>query len=288
MKKIILLVILLAAIFQQARAADAPDVALVKQGNVFYGEGRLDEALVLYKKALALNPNNFFAYMNCGYVFAAKGDNKTALVYLEKAYSIQPEEQLKQGMDRLRRLEEKEFFRTDNPLKFSKKIGFNVSTLVSEPGSYDLKTGINTGLEAIYGFGGIFSAQAGLFYTQKGGKVKGVTDSYLFFDYIELPAAVKISFTPIKELMTGIYFGGFTAVKTAVKNKVSGIEYERSGYYELFDFGLFGGVEATYPLFGIMWISLDFRFSQGMADISKDPLTNVTNPVFTTFFGIIF
>jgi tetratricopeptide (TPR) repeat protein len=288
MKKFTIAFMLLALFFAQAAAEDAADVALVKQGNVLYKEGRLDEALVYYKKAISTNPLNFFAQMNSGYVYAAKGDNKTALIYLEKAYSLQPEEQLKQGIEKLKRFEKKEFFKTDNPLKFSKKIGFNISTLAGSGASYDLKTGLNTGFEAVYGFGELLSAQAGLFYTQKGGKIKGAIDSFVFLDYIEIPASVKISFTPISELMTGVYFGGSVAVKTAAKNKTAGIETEQSSVYELFDYALLGGIEATYPVFGIFWISADLRFSQGMSDIRKDPLIKNQNPVFTAYFGLIF
>lgn len=288
MKKTLLLCILLAMAYTSAFAEDASDVALVKQGNALYKAGKLDTAIMYFKKAITVNPSNPFAYMNCGYAYSAKGENKTALTYLEKAYELQPEDQLKQGIEKLKLLEKYGLFKTENPLKFSKKIGFNISGLSDNSASYDLKTGLNTGLEAIYGFGELLSFQAGLFYTQKGGKNKALLDSYLFLDYIELPAAVKISFTPIKELLTGIYFGGSASVKIASKLKTAGIETDQSSAYELFDYGLFGGIEATYPVFGIFWISADLRFSQGLSDISKNTSIKVSNSLFTAYFGIIF
>jgi hypothetical protein len=288
MKKILFFIILISTVFAQAYAEDAPDVVLVKQGNALYQQGRLDEAIIYYRKAISMNTSNSYAYMNCGYAYAAKGDNKSALPYLEKAYSLQPEAELKQGIDRLKGLEKNGLFKSDNPLKFSKKIGFNISTIVNSAAPYDLKTGLNTGLEAIYGFGELLSVQAGLFYTQEGGKTKDVIDQYIFLDYIELPAAVKISITPIKELMTGIYFGGFAGVKTAAKMKTSGIETELSSSYELFDFGLLGGIEATYPVFGLFWITADLRLSGGLNDIFKSPLAKEANTVFTAYFGLIF
>jgi tetratricopeptide (TPR) repeat protein len=287
MKKIFYILIFALALSAQSYAEDMPDVALVKQGNALYQQGRLDEAIVCYRKAITSNPSNSFAYMNCGYAYAAKGDNKTALPYLEKAYSLQPEDELKKGIDRLKGLEKNGLFKSDNPLKFSKKIGFNISTLAGSA-SYDLKTGLNTGIEAVYGFGELFSAQAGLFYTQKGGKEKNALDSYIFLDYVEIPAAIKFSVTPLKELMASAYFGGSLAVKTAAKRRAVGKESGVNSEYELFYFGLLGGVEATYPVFGLFWITADFRFSQGLADIYRNPAIKIVNPVFTAFFGMVF
>jgi hypothetical protein len=151
-----------------------------------------------------------------------------------------------------------------------------------------VKTGLNTGLEAVYGFGGLLSAQAGIFYTQKGGKAAGSNDSYVNLDYIEVPAAVKISILPLKELLVGAYFGGSAAVRIAAKSRVGSSESELSGSYEVFDLALLGGLEATYPVLGLFWINADLRFSQGMIDVYKDIDSLQTNPVFTASIGIVF
>jgi len=288
MKKLFIAAALILAIYAQAAAQDMPDVALVKHGNALYQQGRLDEAIVCYRRAISANPSNFYAYMNCGYSYAAKGDNKLAMPYLKKAYSLQPEPELKQALDRLENLDKNGLFKSSNPFKLSKKIGLNISTLNNAAVSFDLKTGLNTGIEAIYGFGELLSVQAGLFYTQKGAKIKNVSGQYINLDYIELPAAVKVSITPLKELMTGVYFGGSAAVRTAAKLKSGSTETEASGAYELFDYGLLGGIEATYPVLGLFWISADFRFSQGLADIYKNPSLSLSNPVFTAYFGLVF
>jgi opacity protein-like surface antigen len=288
MKKTLLLLALFSMLFAQAYAADAPDVALVKQGNQFYKQGDLDRAIECFKKASRVNPENFFAWMNCGYAYAAKGDNKTALTYLEKAYSLQPEAELKSGIDRLKRLDKKEYFKSDSPLKFNKKIGLNISGLSGGAASYDLKTGLNAGLEVIYGFGELLSVQGGLAYSQKGGKVKGA-DYYVNLEYVEIPAMVKLSFCPIQELMTGAYFGGSAGVRISGFHKINGVNiYGFGADYELFDVALLGGIDATYPVLGLFWINADLRFSQGMLDVLKSDAAKITNPVFTASFGIIF
>lgn len=283
-KKTLLIIFCAASFSASSFAADS--ASLVLKGNEFYKSGRLDESIICYRNAIKADPRNFFAWMNCGYAYAAKGDNKTAIYYLEKAYSIQPEAELKKGIDMLKRIEKKDFFKTDSLFKFSRKIGMNISDIEHSYIFYDPKPGINGGLEVILGFGNLVSGQLGVFFTQKGAAES--ENSWIILDYLEFPAAVKLSFTPIKEILAGIYAGGSMAIKTAAKYKIDDTEYERTGTYNLLDFGLLGGIELTYPVLNIFFITADFRYTLGMSDIYANSIFEATNSVFTLYFGFIF
>ena len=59
--------------------------SLVSQGNQFAKDGLLREAVEMYKKAIAKDPNNLAAYRNLGIVLVKAGDNAGAITNLEKA-----------------------------------------------------------------------------------------------------------------------------------------------------------------------------------------------------------
>jgi len=76
---------------QVATAQVAPSgdpQALVKQGQKLNSEGKQDEALKLYQKALEMSPNLFEAHLESGVAFDLKGDYTAAREHLKKAIEV--------------------------------------------------------------------------------------------------------------------------------------------------------------------------------------------------------
>ena len=81
----------------QAATAQVPasaDVqALVKQGQKLNSEGKQDEALKLYQKALEMSPNLYEAHLESGVALDLKGDYAAAREHLKKAIEVAPVDQ---------------------------------------------------------------------------------------------------------------------------------------------------------------------------------------------------
>jgi len=77
-----------AATPQVAPSADAQ--ALVKQGQKLNSEGKQDEALKLYQKALEMSPNLYEAHLESGVALDLKGDYAAAREHLKKAIEVAP------------------------------------------------------------------------------------------------------------------------------------------------------------------------------------------------------
>lgn len=72
--------------------APTPDPAeLVKQARKLNSDGKQDEALALYEKAIKLDPKSFDAYLGAGIALDLKGDLVRARTYLQKAIELAPE-----------------------------------------------------------------------------------------------------------------------------------------------------------------------------------------------------
>ena len=80
-----------AATPQVAPSADAQ--ALVKQGQKLNSEGKQDEALKLYQKALEMSPNLYQAHLESGVALDLKGDYAAAREHLKKAIEVAPVDQ---------------------------------------------------------------------------------------------------------------------------------------------------------------------------------------------------
>jgi len=80
-----------AATAQVTPSADAQ--ALVKQGQKLNSEGKQDEALKLYRKALEMSPNLYEAHLESGMALDLKGDYAAAREHLRKAIEVAPAEQ---------------------------------------------------------------------------------------------------------------------------------------------------------------------------------------------------
>lgn len=66
--------------------------ALVKQGEKLNGEGKQDEALALYSKALEQSPNLYEAHLDAGVALDLKGEYQEARKHFAKAIEVAPAE----------------------------------------------------------------------------------------------------------------------------------------------------------------------------------------------------
>src|SRR3989338_8620583 len=64
------------------------DYAYYNRGIVYYGKGRYDRAIEDYNKAIALNPNNPYAYYNRGIAYVRKGQYGRAISDFQKACDL--------------------------------------------------------------------------------------------------------------------------------------------------------------------------------------------------------
>src|SRR5215470_10697246 len=80
-----------AATPQVAPSAEAQ--ALVKQGQKLNNEGKQDQALKLYQKALESSPNLYDAHLESGIALDLKGDYAAAREHLKKAIEVAPVDQ---------------------------------------------------------------------------------------------------------------------------------------------------------------------------------------------------
>jgi tetratricopeptide (TPR) repeat protein len=67
------------------------DVAHDNFGNFLIGEGRADEAITHYQKAVQINPKNVEAHYNLGNVLIKEGSVDEAITYYQKALQINPD-----------------------------------------------------------------------------------------------------------------------------------------------------------------------------------------------------
>ncbi len=80
-----------AVLYPQSSPSQAADaMELVKQGRKLNSEGKQDEALALYHKALQASPNLFEAHLATGVALDLKGDYENARHHLARAIEIAP------------------------------------------------------------------------------------------------------------------------------------------------------------------------------------------------------
>jgi tetratricopeptide (TPR) repeat protein len=277
-------------------AALTADAKWVKYGNGMYAKNSYDQAIAAYQKALSINPANYSAALYCGYAYLKKGDNGNAVNYLERANAISPSPAVEEKIDNIKKSglklnipgEESGIEQSDseNPFRFGIKAGFSLTdvSLSNNTDPFDSKTGISTGLVVAYGFGGLLSMQAELLYSQKGYKVRDFNE-FIRFDYIELPLMLKISLSPFKKVLTGIYAGASAGLIVSAKGVNN---YDLSKDVEAFDYGAIFGADISYPIvFGRLF--LDLRCGLGMANIAKNSGdTKLTNFALTASLGYLF
>jgi len=90
MVRTILTIIILAAVAwaQQSPSASGGAADLVKQGEKLNAEGKQDDALALYNKALQLSPGLYEAHLDAGIALDLKGDYAAAREHFTKAIEI--------------------------------------------------------------------------------------------------------------------------------------------------------------------------------------------------------
>lgn len=78
--------------YSAAIATDAETALshITSRGNALAERGRFDEAIVQYKKVLALDPNYSTAHLNIGGALAASGQTEAAIQHLGKALELTP------------------------------------------------------------------------------------------------------------------------------------------------------------------------------------------------------
>jgi tetratricopeptide (TPR) repeat protein len=59
-------------------------------GSVFENEGKIDQAVAYYQRAIRMNPYHALALNNLGVVASNQGDFQTGVIYFEKALNTQP------------------------------------------------------------------------------------------------------------------------------------------------------------------------------------------------------
>lgn len=97
MRRILIVLLLACAAWaQQPGAPTAPD--LVKQGQKLNSEGKQDEALALYRRALAITPKLYEAHLESGIALDLKGDYAEARKHFAKAIEVAPADAKQQAL----------------------------------------------------------------------------------------------------------------------------------------------------------------------------------------------
>jgi tetratricopeptide (TPR) repeat protein len=96
LRTFVLLLLTGACCAQQTSAPAAPD--LVKQGEKLNSEGKQDDALALYRQALAMSPNLYEAHLASGIALDLKGNYTEAREHLAKAIEVAPAESKQQAL----------------------------------------------------------------------------------------------------------------------------------------------------------------------------------------------
>ncbi len=93
MKKFTLLLLVTALILGglSASCGSAPVEEPFKKGVTLFNEGQLDEAIVEFTKAIEIDPNHAWAYVNRANAYAEKGEYKKAMTDLEKVLDLSKE-----------------------------------------------------------------------------------------------------------------------------------------------------------------------------------------------------
>jgi hypothetical protein len=164
------------------------------------------------------------------------------------------------------------------------KLGFNLSSLSTDlDHNYEMtsKTGFCIGGFLLFRMGGGLELEPGILFTMKGGKweYSGTTYNYALiykFNYLEIPVLVKMS-VPLSKNVYPFFTGGpFLSLKMGAKGIAeitpkSGqpTEDEFETDIKFLDFGLIFGGGASMSLREKVKISLEIRYSLGLANIDK-------------------
>lgn len=181
--------------------------------------------------------------------------------------------------------------------KIGLKLGINFSNLYgSDVGETSTLSGISAGAYFSYKFSNIFEIQPEVYYSRKGAKEKGVTETETFdydfaLDYIEVPLLFKVSFPIEKLLIRPIVFAG-PAISFNTNAKISrvinGYAYDVNyDYVKSTEVSLILGTGISIPSKHYDW-GFDLRYILGLTKIddSGENLNAKNNVInFNIYFG---
>ena len=253
--------------------------------NKLYDQGKYSEALSAYSKVIDYNPENYHAWLYSGYCYLELKDFGNALLYLEKAYELNPSQKLRQTITDLRSRPLKEAEKRENAplLRYALKFGINFSDISREEtqDNFGIKTGFTCGVSMLYGYGGLFSIQAEMIYSQKGGATKEFNTVFAY-DYLEFPAVIKMSFYPLRDVLVSPYIGPELGFRLAASRDGEGLDG-----ISMVDYGLVLGGDISYPV-GFGRVIADIRAVLGFNDINESEIYTDSNFVLSMLMGYVF
>lgn len=181
--------------------------------------------------------------------------------------------------------------------KLGLKLGLNFSNLYgSDVGETSSLLGISGGAYLSYMLSDVLEIQPEVYFSRKGAKEKGVTETETFdydfaLDYIEVPLLLKVSF-PIEKLLIRptIFAGPAISFKTNAKisRVINGYVYDVSyDYIKSTEVSLILGAGMSVPSKHYDW-GFDLRYILGLTKIddSGDNLNAKNNVInFNFYFG---
>ncbi len=91
-KKYLLISVLIVGVFSSFVWCEPVKDSHFEQGNSYLREGRYEEAISEYKKAIRIAPNNASLYYNLGFTYNKLGQYQQAVKYFNKAIGINPDD----------------------------------------------------------------------------------------------------------------------------------------------------------------------------------------------------
>ncbi len=253
--------------------------------NKYYDQGKYEQALKAYSKVMDYDKDNYYAWLYSGYSYLELQDMANALLYLEKAYSIKPSEKLKEKLEDLRAKPLEDVEKKENaPLsRYAIKFGINFSNITRRESddAFGIKSGFVCGVSTLYGYGGLFSVQAEMLYSQKGGATKEFGTVFAY-DYLEFPAVIKMSFYPLRDIMVSPYAGPQLGFKIASSRDGEGLDG-----ISFVDYGMVFGGDISYPV-GFGLVMADIRATLGFNDINEDENSTDNNFTLSFMAGYVF
>lgn len=156
------------------------------------------------------------------------------------------------------------------------KMGLNFSNLYgNDISNSKILTGVSAGAFLSYKFSDIFDIQPEVYFSRKGAKEKGVTDTETFdyefaLDYIEIPLLLKFSL-PIQGLkIRPIIFGGPAIsfnTNAKISREINGYAYDVNyDYIKSTEFSFVLGAGISFPTKHYDW-GFDIRYILGLTKI---------------------
>ncbi|HDQ26724.1 MAG TPA: tetratricopeptide repeat protein [bacterium] len=244
----------------------------INRGNSLYKQGLFSGALISYKKALKLNPENYAANLYAGMACVKTGDKEASVIYLSKAHSVKPSARTENLLAGLGAGPSKDgHFGINENRGFIRPFIKAGAMHSSMDDSQNIISGIFSftgGAGIMLSFGSPFSFQTEVLYVQRGGEQDGKESGKIkySFDYIELPVYFKISIVPYPKYILSTMLGASAGLNTrAVFSALDGTA-DYSSEVQKMNYGLMAGGQSSYPM-GNGRLFVEARFYYGLSDI---------------------